>query len=318
MYLWVVSQGNKPIIGRSQLICTGRSLMITVQCSNNYKDDKNEEMESSKETGCRDPKDPVLCINDYDFSNSSSDESKLDLTGATVASADLASQISQVKSKEGLKKCTACHKRVGLTGFSCKCGDIFCVVHHYSEKHNCPFDYRNAGRSPLICTRGNLMVTVKYSNDYKDDKNEALHTQYIFFTNVPHRGPAIHFVGTGTSAHTPHKKESGYPAAFEMESSKETGCRAPEDPVICINDCYFFGSAATLNICSKCQKDMILLMQEHSKLAAASSIDIVCSSSSNNESELAHAGAAVASADLASQISQVKSKEGLKNVHSLS
>ncbi|KAF3613014.1 hypothetical protein T459_18657 [Capsicum annuum] len=97
-----------------------------------------------------------------------------------------------------------------------------------------------------------------------------------------------------------------------MESSKETGCQDPEDPVLCINDCDFFGSAATINMCSKCQKDMILLKQEHTKLAAASSKDAVRRSSSTDESELALAGAAVASADLASQISQVKYKEGLK------
>ncbi|KAF3612979.1 putative chaperone protein dnaJ 6-like [Capsicum annuum] len=98
-----------------------------------------------------------------------------------------------------------------------------------------------------------------------------------------------------------------------MESSKETGCRALEDPVFCINNCDFFGSAAMMNMCFKCQKDMILLKQEHAKLAAASSKDVVRRSSSSDESELALASAAVASADLASQISQVKSKKGLKN-----
>ncbi|PHT36826.1 hypothetical protein CQW23_24526 [Capsicum baccatum] len=65
-------------------------------------------------------------------------------------------------------------------------------------------------------------------------------------------------------------------------------------------------------MCSKCQKDMILPKQEHAKLEVASSKDVVCRSSSSNESELALVGATVASADLASQISQVKSKEGLK------
>ncbi|PHT37288.1 hypothetical protein CQW23_24988 [Capsicum baccatum] len=57
---------------------------------------------------------------------------------------------------------------------------------------------------------------------------------------------------------------------------------------------------------------MILLKQENSKLAAASSKDVMCRSSSSNESELTLAGAAVASTDLASQISQIKSKVGLK------
>ncbi|PHT67528.1 Zinc finger A20 and AN1 domain-containing stress-associated protein 8 [Capsicum annuum] len=117
------------------------------------------------------------------------------------------------------------------------------------------------------------MVTVQYSNDYKDDKNEALHTQYIFCTDVPHGGPAFHTAGT------------------EMESSKETVCRAPEDPVHCINDCDFFGSATTMNMCSKCQKDMILLKKEHAKLAFASSKDDVRRSSSSDESELALVGA---------------------------
>ncbi|KAF3650934.1 hypothetical protein FXO37_18245 [Capsicum annuum] len=55
------------------------------------------------------------------------------------------------------------------------------------------------GRSQLICTGGSLMVTVQYSNDYKDDKNEALHTQYMFRTDVPHGGPAFHAAGTGIS-----------------------------------------------------------------------------------------------------------------------
>ncbi|PHT30622.1 hypothetical protein CQW23_29802 [Capsicum baccatum] len=97
-----------------------------------------------------------------------------------------------------------------------------------------------------------------------------------------------------------------------MESSKETGCRAPEDPFLCFNDCDFFGSATTMNMCSKCQNDMIILKQEHAKLIAASSKDVIRRSSSSDKSERALAGTAVAFADLASQISQVKSKKGFK------
>ncbi|PHT29534.1 hypothetical protein CQW23_30861 [Capsicum baccatum] len=81
--------------------------------------------------------------------SSSSDKSELALAGAAVASVDLASQISQVKSKEGLKNFTACRKRVGLTGFSCKYGDLLCTVHHYSNIHNFPFDYRNASLNAI-------------------------------------------------------------------------------------------------------------------------------------------------------------------------
>ncbi|KAL8133510.1 zinc finger A20 and AN1 domain-containing stress-associated protein 8-like [Apium graveolens] len=75
-----------------------------------------------------------------------------------------------------------------------------------------------------------------------------------------------------------------------MESSKETGCQAPEGPILCVNNCGFFGSAATMNMCSKCHKDMIL-KQEQAKLAATSIENIVNggSGSSNKEPAVADA-----------------------------
>ncbi|KAH9611960.1 hypothetical protein KSS87_007883, partial [Heliosperma pusillum] len=51
--------------------------------------------------------------------------------------------------KKGPSRCTSCQKRVGLTGFSCRCGNLFCSAHRYSDKHECPFDYRGAGQSAI-------------------------------------------------------------------------------------------------------------------------------------------------------------------------
>ncbi|CDP10083.1 unnamed protein product [Coffea canephora] len=68
----------------------------------------------------------------------------------------LAGQGSEVKVKEGPNRCTTCHKRVGLTGFNCRCGNLFCAVHRYSDKHECPFDYRNAARDAIA--RANPVV----------------------------------------------------------------------------------------------------------------------------------------------------------------
>ncbi|XP_020549780.1 zinc finger A20 and AN1 domain-containing stress-associated protein 8-like isoform X2 [Sesamum indicum] len=50
---------------------------------------------------------------------------------------------------KGPKRCATCRKRVGLTGFGCRCGNMFCAVHRYSDKHECPFDYRSAGQEAI-------------------------------------------------------------------------------------------------------------------------------------------------------------------------
>lgn len=28
------------------------------------------------------------------------------------------------------------------SGFDCRCGNLFCGIHRYSDKHNCPYDYK--------------------------------------------------------------------------------------------------------------------------------------------------------------------------------
>lgn len=46
------------------------------------------------------------------------------------------------KSKPKKSRCFTCRKKVGLTGFDCRCGNVFCGVHRYSDVHNCTFDYK--------------------------------------------------------------------------------------------------------------------------------------------------------------------------------
>ncbi|KAB1224812.1 Zinc finger A20 and AN1 domain-containing stress-associated protein 8 [Morella rubra] len=53
------------------------------------------------------------------------------------------------KVKESSNRCSACRKRVGLTGFNCRCGNIFCAVHRYSDKHDCIYDYRTAAQDAI-------------------------------------------------------------------------------------------------------------------------------------------------------------------------
>ena len=55
----------------------------------------------------------------------------------------------EMKAKTGTSRCATCQKRVGLTGFNCKCGNLFCALHRYSDKHDCPFDYRSVGQDAI-------------------------------------------------------------------------------------------------------------------------------------------------------------------------
>jgi len=54
--------------------------------------------------------------------------------------------------KDGKKKknrCASCKKKVGLTGFTCRCGGLFCSIHRYSDKHECHFDYKAMGAEEI-------------------------------------------------------------------------------------------------------------------------------------------------------------------------
>jgi len=46
-------------------------------------------------------------------------------------------------------RCRSCNKKVGLTGFMCKCGMTFCGMHRYPEKHDCTFDFKAIGRDAI-------------------------------------------------------------------------------------------------------------------------------------------------------------------------
>nr|GMC56678.1 zinc finger A20 and AN1 domain-containing stress-associated protein 8-like [Ipomoea batatas] len=65
-------------------------------------------------------------------------------------------------------------------------------------------------------------------------------------------------------------------------------------PVLCVNNCGFFGTVATMNMCSKCYKDTVL-KQEQARLAVSSiesimngsgkSVDVVVVSSHDGSAE---------------------------------
>ncbi|CAI9279486.1 unnamed protein product [Lactuca saligna] len=60
-----------------------------------------------------------------------------------------AEKTETVVAKKEVSRCSGCRKRVGLTGFRCRCGDLFCAEHRYSDRHDCSYDYKTAGREAI-------------------------------------------------------------------------------------------------------------------------------------------------------------------------
>ena len=68
----------------------------------------------------------------------------------------------QEGSSSGKKKknrCLTCKKKVGLTGFTCRCGGLFCSLHRYSEEHACDFDYKKLGAEEI--KKSNPLIIAK-------------------------------------------------------------------------------------------------------------------------------------------------------------
>lgn len=54
-----------------------------------------------------------------------------------------------VMAKREVNRCSGCRRKVGLTGFRCRCGELFCWEHRYSDRHDCSYDYKAAGREAI-------------------------------------------------------------------------------------------------------------------------------------------------------------------------
>ncbi|KAL1198203.1 putative zinc finger A20 and AN1 domain-containing stress-associated protein 8 [Cardamine amara subsp. amara] len=70
-------------------------------------------------------------------------------TAAEAAEEATAAQAEAVEVKKKKNRCNACKKKVGLLGFNCRCGHVFCGFHRYPEEHSCPSDYKSAAIQDL-------------------------------------------------------------------------------------------------------------------------------------------------------------------------
>lgn len=100
-------------------------------------------------------KDQAKKINQPPVSVSSANSSVVSAASLVTpqASVPITSAVCPHPQQEGAKKkkskCLICKKKVGLTGFTCRCGGLYCSVHRYSNEHQCTVDYRKAGAEEI-------------------------------------------------------------------------------------------------------------------------------------------------------------------------
>ncbi|EXC17262.1 Zinc finger A20 and AN1 domain-containing stress-associated protein 4 [Morus notabilis] len=66
--------------------------------------------------------------------------------------------------------------------------------------------------------------------------------------------------------------------------AEEHKCQAPEGHRLCANNCGFFGSPATMNLCSKCYRDFCLKEQQQASIKSTVENSLSASSSSASSS----------------------------------
>jgi len=53
-------------------------------------------------------------------------------------------------------RCFQCNRKVGISGFECRCDYVFCGKHRYAQEHNCRFDHKQRHKDALA--RANQQV----------------------------------------------------------------------------------------------------------------------------------------------------------------
>ncbi|XP_051666733.1 AN1-type zinc finger protein 5-like [Manacus candei] len=93
----------------------------------------------------------AMSISREETSTETEEFSKTEEASSAPSSSDTLLEISQntaegkaaaEKPKPKKNRCFTCRKKIGLTGFDCRCGNLFCAIHRYSDMHACPYDYK--------------------------------------------------------------------------------------------------------------------------------------------------------------------------------
>ncbi|EUB62261.1 AN1-type zinc finger protein [Echinococcus granulosus] len=92
------------------------------------------------------------CSVSTSFKGTPDDSNKVDppVKGSAVNTGEIeATSGTNESATKTRPRCLVCNKRVGLAGFTCRCGGLYCTVHRYSDSHDCSFDYRESGQADI-------------------------------------------------------------------------------------------------------------------------------------------------------------------------
>lgn len=86
----------------------------------------------------------------------SDSEKKVTEAGANGAESSEPAK-EEKKEQTDKTKCWTCSKKIGLMGFDCRCGYIYCAKHRYAEEHECDFDHKSRGREIIAKANPNIV-----------------------------------------------------------------------------------------------------------------------------------------------------------------
>ena len=66
----------------------------------------------------------------------------VEIPPSTITTAEFTSPVKR-------NRCICCNRKLGLIGFTCKCGGSYCAEHRMSEQHDCTYDYKKEGSKRL-------------------------------------------------------------------------------------------------------------------------------------------------------------------------
>ena len=130
-------------------LCESMSVIIITSdsssCVDSYIDELCESMSNLitlDSSSCVDRYIDELCelMSNLIISDSSSSEQKIDKS--PNISMDFRTPVSKSDQPKEKNRCNSCNRKVGLLGFKCRCGDLFCGKHRHPEDHTCKINYK--------------------------------------------------------------------------------------------------------------------------------------------------------------------------------